>query len=159
MRAMKLSLCIAAMLICSLSWQIAIAESVSSGCEAAKEKAWKAKQVVDERQRVVQLAQRETRLAYSQLVECRPGAIFSASRAHRCAQAQSDVPLQVRDQRDAEDQLQVALANYQETLEWVRQECTSDEPMVNQNELLLRIALLEDEIKELTNLVEQLNAR
>ncbi|MGB0910402.1 MAG: hypothetical protein ACPGYT_08570, partial [Nitrospirales bacterium] len=63
------------------------------------------------------------------------------------------VPLQVRNQPDAEDQLQVAQADYQGKLVWVTQECTSDEPIVDQKELLLRIASLEDEIKRLRVLV------
>ena len=153
---MKPSLILVAIISCSVAWNVVVAETTTPGCEAAKEKVWKVKQFVHKRQRAVHQAQRETRLAYSQLVECRPGAVFSAGRAQRCAHAQSDVPLQVQVQLDAEDRLQVALADYQERLEWVTQECKLDEPMVTQQDLLVRIASLEDEIKALMALAEQL---
>ena len=156
---MKVSLLILVVIICSVGGSLATARSLNSVCEAVKEKEWKAKQVVDERQRAVQLAQSETGLAYSQLIECRPGAIFSAGRVQRCAQAQSHVPFQVKDQLEAEARLHSALTDYQEKLEWVTQQCGPHDPIVTRRELLVRIAVLEDEIKVLKDLVEQLNVQ
>ncbi len=156
---MKLSILIVVVILYSVGGSFATARSINPVCEAVKENEWKAKQVVDERQRAVQLAQSETGLAYSQLIECRPGAIFSAGRAQRCAQAQSHVPLQVKDQLEAEARLHTALTDYHKKIEWVAQQCTSEGPRVSQRELLFRIASLQDEIKALKDLVEQLNVQ
>ena len=156
---MKPIIVIVSLLLLNVGWQVTMAKSVTSVCEAVKEKAWKAKQRVRERQRAVQLARSETRLAYNQLVECRPGAVFSAGRAYRCAHAQTEVPLQVRVQLDLEGRLYEALADYQEKIEWVKEEkCTQDDLIVDQKELSIRIVSLENEIRALKGLIEQLRA-
>ncbi len=156
---MKSSLFIAVCITLSVGLHVAIANPITFVCDAVKEKAWKAKQVVHERQQAVQRIRSQSRLSYSRLVECRPGAVFSAGRAHRCALAQSEVPMQVQVQLNAEDRLYEALADYQEKIRWVtKEECTQDDSIIDQNELSVRIATLEHEIKVLKHLVEELKA-
>ncbi|GJL66505.1 MAG: hypothetical protein NPIRA05_14760 [Nitrospirales bacterium] len=154
---MKTTLYLVTIFIFSIGWNVALAESVTPVCEAVKEKAWKAEQVLAERQRVLQIAQRKARLAYAQLVECRPGAIFSASRAQRCAHAQSDVPIQVQAQLDAEYQLEVASVDYQKKNQWVARECALKATMLDQTELLLKISALKAEVQALKTFIEQLD--
>ena len=158
-RVMKRSLILFTVLTYGLSGSVAYAEPNSSACESAKEKAEKGKQLLQVRQEAVQLAQAETRLAYSKLVECRPGAIFTAGRAQRCAYAQSQVPLRVQQQTDAENLMHQALVEYEETVEWVNQACVSKESAVAQKDLLDRMTSIEAEIIELKAIIRGLNKK
>ncbi|GJL63302.1 MAG: hypothetical protein NPIRA04_19560 [Nitrospirales bacterium] len=148
---------VVAIFACGVGWNVAFAESLTAVCEAVKEKAWKAEQVLVERQRAFQIAQGKTRLAYAQLVECRPGAIFSGSRAQRCAHAQSDIPLQVQAQLDAEHRLEIASIEYQEKNQLVVKECVLKAAMMNQQDLLFKISELESEVQALKTFIEQLH--
>jgi len=151
---MRVGLFFTAIFICTIGGSVTFVHASSSVCNAAKEQAWKAKEIVIERQQAVHLAQGATRFAYSQLVECRPGAIFTAGRARRCAHAQSEVPLKVQDQLDAEDGMYTALADYHKRLEWIGLECTPHESIVDPKQLLGRISSLEEKVKVLKALIE-----
>ncbi|WP_447968125.1 hypothetical protein [Nitrospira sp. M1] len=153
---MKVHVSIFIVLSCIVAWNVALAEPVTALCEAVKEKAWKAEQIVAERQRVLQIAQGKTRLAQAELVECRPGAVFSVGRAQRCAQAQSDVPLHVKLQLEVEQQLDNALADLHVKNQWVDQECRADELNGKAQDFLVRLSALEDELMVLKTLLEQL---
>jgi len=154
---MKTILSILAIFIFGFLGNAAFAEPSTASCEAVKEKAWKAKQILVERQQALQIAQGKTRLAYAQLVECRPGAVFSAGRAQRCAHAQSDVPLQVQVELDAEHRLDIASVAHREKSQWVARECALQATSMNQTNLLFRISALEAELTALKTLMEELN--
>ncbi|WP_454061533.1 hypothetical protein [Candidatus Nitrospira salsa] len=154
---MKVMIYVVTIFVCGVVWNVALAEPLTATCEAVKEKAWKAEQVLVEHQRALQIAQGKTRLAYAQLVECRPGAIFSGSRAQRCAHAQSDVPLQVQAQLDAEYRLEIATVDYQKKNQLVAKECVLKATMANQRDLLFKISELEAEVQALKIFIEQLH--
>jgi len=142
-----------------LGGNLAQAQETQAACEGIQERLLRAHDTLQQYQQRLNLAQQRTTLAASHLVACRPGAIFSATRAYRCAQAQSDVPLQIQAELEAYDQVQRALLAYHESLTMLDHACPFNSSMSRQQDVLARMASLEQEIRSLRVLVEQLNTR
>lgn len=143
----------------SFGGNLAQAEPTHAACEGTQERLLRAHETLQQHQHRLRTAQQHTALATSQLVACRPGAIFSAGRAYRCAQAQSDVPLQIEAELEAYDQVQRALLEYHESLTMLDHACPLNSSMSRQQDVFTRMASLEQEIRSLRVLLEQLNTR